>query len=87
MELSRQIIGWQVLPIHLVNANLPPVWIVHGGAEAVGLLQRSERFAAKVKEVGAARSRPSCGKTGHGRPSSGNLRKTLMRLQTGATST
>ncbi len=52
-DIGRQIVGRMISPIYFVTANLPPVLIIHGDADAVVPLQQSESFAKKAKEVGA----------------------------------
>lgn len=45
-------IGRALSPIHHVTTNLPPILIYHGDADTLVPLNQSERFVARVQEVG-----------------------------------
>lgn len=45
-------IGRDLSPIYHVTTNLPPVLILHGDADTLVPLDQSERFAARVRELG-----------------------------------
>ncbi|MBI1841335.1 MAG: alpha/beta hydrolase [Verrucomicrobia bacterium] len=47
-----KIIGRDLSPIYHVQSNLPPIFIVHGGADTLTPLDQSERFQAAAREVG-----------------------------------
>ena len=46
-------IGRSISPVHCANKDAPPTLIVHGDADTLVPLQQSERFVARMKEVGA----------------------------------
>ncbi|MEN6423844.1 MAG: alpha/beta hydrolase [Phycisphaerales bacterium] len=45
-------IGREMSPIYHVTAGLPPILILHGGADTLVPLEQSERFVARVREAG-----------------------------------
>jgi acetyl esterase/lipase len=45
-------IGREMSPIYHVTASLPPVLIVHGGADTLVPLEQSEWFVARAREAG-----------------------------------
>jgi acetyl esterase/lipase len=47
-----RIIGRDMSPIYHVTSNLPPVLIVHGGADTLVPLDQSERFLQKARAAG-----------------------------------
>lgn len=47
-----KVIGREMSPIYYVTADLPPVLIVHGGADTLTPLEQSEWFVARVREAG-----------------------------------
>jgi acetyl esterase/lipase len=46
-----KIIGREMSPIYHVSSNLPPVLIIHGGADTLVPLDQSERFAQRVRQL------------------------------------
>jgi acetyl esterase/lipase len=51
MAVWKQI-GRDLSPIYHISAALPPVLIVHGGADTLTPLEQSEWFAARAREAG-----------------------------------
>jgi acetyl esterase/lipase len=47
-----KIIGREMSPIYHVSSNLPPVLIIHGGADTLVPLDQSERFVQRARQVG-----------------------------------
>jgi len=45
-------IGREMSPIYYVQPGIPPILILHGGADTLVPLEQSERFVARVREVG-----------------------------------
>jgi len=45
-------IGREMSPIYHVTSGLPPILIVQGGADTLTPVEQSERFVARVREVG-----------------------------------
>jgi acetyl esterase/lipase len=45
-------IGRDMSPIYHVGAGLPPILILHGGADTLTPLEQSERFVARVRQAG-----------------------------------
>ncbi|MEN6578180.1 MAG: alpha/beta hydrolase [Phycisphaerales bacterium] len=45
-------IGREMSPIYHVTAGLPPILILHGGADTLVPLEQSERFVARAREAG-----------------------------------
>lgn len=45
-------IGREMSPIYHVSGGLPPILILHGGADTLTPLEQSEWFAARVREAG-----------------------------------
>lgn len=46
------VIGREMSPIYYVTSNLPPTLIYHGDADTLVTLDQSQRFGARVREVG-----------------------------------
>ena len=49
-----KVIGRQVSPIYHITSNLPPVLIIHGGADTLTPPEQSEWFQARAHEAGHA---------------------------------
>ena len=48
-----KVIGRETSPIYHITTNLPPMLIIHGGADTLTPLEQSEWFVARAREVGA----------------------------------
>jgi acetyl esterase/lipase len=47
-----RVIGHDMSPIYHVHSNMPPVFILHGGADTLTPLDQSERFQAAARRTG-----------------------------------
>jgi len=47
-----KIIGREMSPIYHISSNLPPVLIIHGGADTLVPLDQSERFVGRARQLG-----------------------------------
>jgi acetyl esterase/lipase len=47
-----KVIGREMSPIYYVSSNLPPVLILHGGADTLVPPEQSERFQKRAHEIG-----------------------------------
>ena len=49
-----KVMGRELSPIYHIHSNLPPVLIIHGGADTLTPLDQSERFQAEGRRAGCA---------------------------------